>query len=426
MADETAALAAEARSEGSQQREALSARGAVAWRSLPTFGDGIARIALAFALGLLTGILWSIVGRQPPSNFLAAMGWALVLGAAVLVTTAVSLALERGLRGPALRHAQPAITTALVALALLLLAMALFVTLLPDTFALGVPLLFSLALGLGVGFSLGAMRLWGMNRDARWLFIAFGAACLFGVTLSFITPAALAPQVNGSLGFFGCLLYVLGLPGVALGAIAGGALRMRAEVEAYGFRPDVAPSDLAVAGAASLEPAISHHPEEQPMTADDLIATLTAQRQELLAALAGLSDEQLDRKSVVGDWSIKNALAHLAAWEQVVTQITPERLRTGVYPEALRAINADEDANNAREIAASEHLTPAEQLAALARARADLTAMIRALGDDALAREHPWPEWDPPLAKYFLASIGEHETEHGAAIRSGAATLRAS
>ena len=151
------------------------------------------------------------------------------------------------------------------------------------------------------------------------------------------------------------------------------------------------------------------------MTADELITTLTAQRQGLLDALTGLTDEQFNRKGVVGDWSIKNALAHLTAWEQVVTQITPERLRTGAYPEILRAINADEDANNARETAEREHLTPAEQLAGLAQARADLTALIRSLGDDALAREHPWPEWDPPLTCYFLDIVGGHETEHAQA-----------
>ena len=186
---------------------------------------------------------------------------------------------------------------------------------------------------------------------------------------------------------------------------------MRAEVEAYGYRSDGAPTEPTADTADTLQDAPTtpttpdEHPiaaenEERPMTADELIATLTTQRQGLLDALTDLTDEQLDTKGTVGDWSIKNALAHLTAWEQVVTQITPERLRTGVYPEALRAINADEDADNARETAAREHLTPTEQLAEFAQARADLATMIHSLGDDALAREHPWPEWDPPLTIY--------------------------
>ena len=195
MAEETAALTTETPVEGAQARtaQAQAASHAIAWRALPTFGDGIARIALALVLGLLTGILWTIGGHEPPSGLLAALGWAIVLGAPTLVALVASLALERDLRGEALRHARPIIITALVAFAAPLLAMALVITLLPDTFTLGVPILFSLALALGAGFALGAMRLWGMSRDARWLFIGLGVACLFGVTLTFITPAAFAP-----------------------------------------------------------------------------------------------------------------------------------------------------------------------------------------------------------------------------------------
>ena len=160
------------------------------------------------------------------------------------------------------------------------------------------------------------------------------------------------------------------------------------------------------------------------MTADDLIAALSQQRQALLDAIAGLSDDQLDRKGMVGKWSIKNALAHLTAQEEVLTRITPERLRTGAYPEELRAINADADASNARDVAAREHLSPTEQLAALAQARADLSTMIRELGDEALAREQPWPQWSGTLASYFLANVGEHEREHVEAVRVGAERLR--
>jgi uncharacterized protein (TIGR03083 family) len=389
------------------------------------------RIALAAALGLITGIVWGLGGHLPPSTFFASLGWALLLGVPVLAAIAASVALERDLRGAALQHARPAITAEALAIAALLLLMAIFVTLLPDTFTLGVPVLFSLALGLGTGFALGGMRLWGMSGDARWLFVALGVASLFGVTLTFLAPAALAPQANGQLGFIGCLTYILGLPGAALGSIAGGALRMRAELEAYGYRSDESTSHLdgaaeggGVDDTGEAEPPKAEPPKEQPMTADQLIATLTAQRQGLLDVLAGLTDEQLDRTGVAGDWSIKNTLGHLAAWEETLVRITPDRLRTGAYPEELRELNADEDASNARIVNERTQLTPADQLAELDRARAALVAMIRDLGDDALARERPWPEWEPPLADYFLEIVGEHEREHGSAIRAGVAALR--
>lgn len=42
---------------------------------------------------------------------------------------------------------------------------------------------------------------------------------------------------------------------------------------------------------------------------------LDATRAELLSLLAGLDEAALNRKGLVGDWSVKNVLAHLAAWK---------------------------------------------------------------------------------------------------------------
>jgi uncharacterized damage-inducible protein DinB len=180
-----------------------------------------------------------------------------------------------------------------------------------------------------------------------------------------------------------------------------------------------------VLGAVATDAFALTTSEEDAMDVKHVTERLTAQRQTLLDAIASLPDGALDRKGMVGDWSIKNTLAHLVAWEEVLIRITPERARTGAYPEALRAINAEEDGYNAQTVAGQEQLTPQDQLAKAARVRAELLVMIRGLGDDALARTHPWPEWQDSLGAYFLASVGEHEEEHAAAIRVAAEQLRA-
>jgi len=160
------------------------------------------------------------------------------------------------------------------------------------------------------------------------------------------------------------------------------------------------------------------------MNAETVTERLTAQRQALLDTIANLSDEALDRKGTVGSWSIKNTLAHLVAWEEIVTRITPERARTGAYPEVLRALNAEGDIYNEQTVSGRDHLTSKEQLAELARVRAELLEMIRGMGDEALGRAHPWPEWPGSLGAYFLARVGEHEEEHAAAIGAAAEQLR--
>lgn len=414
----------------------------VAWRALPTLGGGLLRMLAAGALGTLTGLVWAIGGRTAPAGFVAALGWALALGAVPLLVMAAGLALDAGMRAQAPRR--PVRATLLQTLALfvlLLVAMAAAVTVLPETATLGIPTAYALVLGLGVGFGLGGLRLRRMTGDARWFFVGLGVLALFGLALTFLVPAAVSPLANGQQGLLGCVLFVFGLPGGAVGAILGGWLRMRADWAAFGKPPALAsaeafPLELESNPWSRRAPQAPHpldmplaESEElsmtQPMTADAVIEELTHRRQSLLESIAGLSDEQLDRKGVVGDWSIKNALAHLVGWEEVVVRITPERARTRVKPAELEEINADEDGDNARTVAASEALTPQEQLIKAAEARARLVEMIRGLGDEALARTNPWPEWQGTLGEYFIASIGDHESEHAEAIAAGAAKLRA-
>ena len=47
----------------------------------------------------------------------------------------------------------------------------------------------------------------------------------------------------------------------------------------------------------------------------DVFEELSQTRAALLDTIAGLGEDALDRKGVVGEWSIKNVLAHIAAWE---------------------------------------------------------------------------------------------------------------
>lgn len=147
-------------------------------------------------------------------------------------------------------------------------------------------------------------------------------------------------------------------------------------------------------------------------TLTNLLSTLGYERALLLDALKQVPDETLTLKGLVGTWSIKNVLAHLADQEHLVVQVLPQRLATGITPPILSIINADADAWNAQQIAASEHLTFNEQLNQLEQARQALVQMLRDIGEEALNRQHPWPEWQGTLAAYILQVVGEHERGH--------------
>jgi len=151
-------------------------------------------------------------------------------------------------------------------------------------------------------------------------------------------------------------------------------------------------------------------------TMTEVITTLNQERAKLVDAIQVLSDSVLNQKGLVGEWSIKNVLAHLNDWEQIVIQILPERLATGVTPKILFDINADEDGWNARQINSSEHMTPQEQLAQFQQTRQELVQLIHEIGEEGLQREHPWSTWQGTVAEYILEAVGEHEREHRDAV----------
>ena len=75
-------------------------------------------------------------------------------------------------------------------------------------------------------------------------------------------------------------------------------------------------------------------------TLSDALAELGRTRAELLAAISGLDEAALDRKGVIGEWSIKNVLAHIAAWEAWVVEALPARMATGATPAGFPAARA--------------------------------------------------------------------------------------
>jgi hypothetical protein len=156
----------------------------------------------------------------------------------------------------------------------------------------------------------------------------------------------------------------------------------------------------------------------------EILEELARTRASLLGALAGLDEAALDRKGAVGEWSIKNVLAHIAAWEAWVVLALPARLTTGKTPEDFRARIQDEDRFNAEEVGEREELTPSEQLIELERTREALLDELRGLDTAAWERRGPWDTWAGTLAEYLRESLVGHEQEHLVELRAVAEKLK--
>ena len=144
------------------------------------------------------------------------------------------------------------------------------------------------------------------------------------------------------------------------------------------------------------------------------IARMTRSRAATLKLLGRLPDEALLRPGTQGEWSIKDVLVHIAAWEEEGA----ERLRLIARGRADRVHFFDDmaeaDRYNARAVAAARRTSLPAMRRRLARARKQLVAALRALPAGSLrdpSHRYPVVAWLPEFA-------WTHEEGHAREIRA--------
>jgi hypothetical protein len=80
---------------------------------------------------------------------------------------------------------------------------------------------------------------------------------------------------------------------------------------------------------AAKKPAASATPAKPVRTKPILLNKIEAERRLLEKSLAALSDAELLEPGVVGDWSAKDVMAHLSAWERRLLQRVRGEPETG-------------------------------------------------------------------------------------------------
>ncbi|MCL4395503.1 MAG: DinB family protein [Chloroflexi bacterium] len=142
---------------------------------------------------------------------------------------------------------------------------------------------------------------------------------------------------------------------------------------------------------------------------DSIANKLNEERGVLIRTLGSLSEEQAAQISVTPEWSVKDAVAHLAGAERGMFGIA-QRAARGESPHLPEGY--DNDVYNARQVAKRQERTLAEVRAELDGSRAELLAFLGGLTADqlALAGEHPL-EGHITL-KELLVIIYSHEMTH--------------
>ncbi len=139
-----------------------------------------------------------------------------------------------------------------------------------------------------------------------------------------------------------------------------------------------------------------------------IVDQLNMPRRMLRQALMGLSDEQLQDKMPGYEWSIKDALAHLAGNEALMTQVLVN-IATG-QDESEREF--DNEAENAAQVARGKRETVAEIWRELDENRRKLLEFLDSLTPAQLERHGAHPYQGKMNVREFLVVLYTHEATH--------------
>ena len=154
--------------------------------------------------------------------------------------------------------------------------------------------------------------------------------------------------------------------------------------------------------------------EEYPQSRSDLLARVAAARTKLDAFIATLTETQINAPEPDGDWSIKDHLYHLGAWERKVLAHT----RGESIPVALGIDQATWDRDEIDEInaaiqARSCGLPVCEMLAYFEQAHRDLLAAITRFPEADLVKPgYPDEPDGAPMVAYIAGNTYKHFAEH--------------
>lgn len=140
-------------------------------------------------------------------------------------------------------------------------------------------------------------------------------------------------------------------------------------------------------------------------------------RERLLASIEGLSEEEMLEPGVCGDWSVRDILAHVAAWDRETTAMFEAMLQG----ERHYFLDLDEDGieqfNQDRHVAAAD-LPVADAVAELSASRKALIDLIKGVDNAKLFAPAPGDEHADMSIAACLSTQIAHDEEHAEMIEA--------
>lgn len=154
------------------------------------------------------------------------------------------------------------------------------------------------------------------------------------------------------------------------------------------------------------------------MTKAELIRALEEGRERFLDAIDGLDEGDLQKGGAVGEWSLKDLLAHLTMWEAELVKFLWQA-RQGVKPATIHFNNISVDEVNERWYRANQSRPLAIILDDFHGVRNQTLRRVEAFSEEELIDPKLFP-WlgDTPLFEWIAGDSYQHEAEHEEQIRS--------
>lgn len=162
------------------------------------------------------------------------------------------------------------------------------------------------------------------------------------------------------------------------------------------------------------------HEDTEPQTKASLVARIEEARRALDQTIRPLSPAQLEAPGPAGGWSVKDHLAHLAAWEQGIAALLRRRPRWEAMGLDLESVLANDEAGINALIEERNKERPLQAVVASFRqAQQDLSDALEPLTDADLFKTYSDYQPDEPGKDSGAAIIGwiigntyEHYDEH--------------
>ncbi len=157
--------------------------------------------------------------------------------------------------------------------------------------------------------------------------------------------------------------------------------------------------------------------DETPLSKSEMLDQIASTRTHLESLIAALSEAQMTTPGVQEEWSIKDMLAHIAAWERLTIERLGSAFSGTPLGRKLIQSNRDIDEMNAQVYEANRDRPLSEVLAEFEAAHRDILALVTSLDEAEYSGPIP-AEWarGRPVWGMIGGNTCWHYPEHSAAI----------